>query len=206
MSAGEAAGTILERKIPFLVALGTLGAKARDEKLVLALIERMSPTELVTNTGMLEKLGMKSRPVLRAAFEKGLEKAAKSKKNTLKTTRAAETVKDEGLKAKLQNLQEKQIKAGGGVDGDDRDDARGFRVYGVKGGRALMLSLWQGGQQESYGVALCNRAVSARSRQGLETVRVVADGHGESEQFLQGLVGVGEAHRNASRLQADPFR
>ena len=60
MSAGEAAGTIMERQIPFLIAMGALGPKAKEPDLVLALIERMSPTELVTNTKMLEKLGIKT--------------------------------------------------------------------------------------------------------------------------------------------------
>src|SRR6267142_4248024 len=60
MSVQEAAGTILERKIPFLIAIGALGAKAKEPDLVLALISRMTPTELVTNTKMLEKLGVKT--------------------------------------------------------------------------------------------------------------------------------------------------
>lgn len=118
MSTIEAAGTILELRIPFLVAIGALGAKAKDPSLVLALIERMSPTELVTNTKMLEKMGIKTDPALRAAFEEGLKRAVKSKKATLKTTRAAENIEDEGLRSKMVELQEKQIQALGGVDGN----------------------------------------------------------------------------------------
>jgi hypothetical protein len=110
MNPQEAAGTILERKIPFLIALGALGAKAKEPDLVLALIERMSPTELVTNTKMLEKLGIKTVPSLRAAYQSAVERVGKSKKATFKTTRAAEAVQDEGLKAKLSSAQEKQIK------------------------------------------------------------------------------------------------
>lgn len=118
MSAQEAAGTIMECRIPFLVAIGALGAKAKDTDLALALIERMSPTELVTNTKMLEKLGVKTIPALRAAFEDGLKRAAKSKKTTLKTTRAAEQITDAGLKAQLNSLQEKQLQNLGGVEGN----------------------------------------------------------------------------------------
>jgi hypothetical protein len=109
MSSKEAAGTILERKIPFLIAHGALGNKIKDPDLVLALIERMSPTEVVTSTKMLEKLGVKEVPALRAAFEDALKRAAVSKKNVLKTTRAAEAIGDEKLKAKLHAVQEKQI-------------------------------------------------------------------------------------------------
>lgn len=109
MSAQEAAGTIIEKKLPFLVALGALGKKAKEVDLVLALINRMTPTELVTNTKMLERLGVKTNPALRGAFEQALAKSSTGKANVLKTTRAAEAIQDESLKAKLQGVQEKQL-------------------------------------------------------------------------------------------------
>ncbi len=118
MKPAEAAGAIQDHRIPFLVAMGALGKNAKEVDLVLALIERMSPTELVTNTKSLEKLGIKTNPVLRAAFEEALTKASKSKRATLKTTRAAENIADEGLKAKLSGLQEKQLQALGAVEGN----------------------------------------------------------------------------------------
>lgn len=117
MTPREAAGTILEKRIPFLIAMGAIGKKP-DTDLVLALIERMSPSELVTNTKMLERFGIKTVPALRAAYEQALGRAAKSKKNTLKATVAADAIEDEGLAEKLKALQEKQIKATGGIDGD----------------------------------------------------------------------------------------
>ena len=118
MSSAEAAGTIMEMKIPFLIARGALGAKAKEPDLVLALINRMSATELVTNTKSLESLGVKTNPALRGAFEQALAKASKSTKNVLKTTRAAEAVEDEILKEKLRGLQERQIKEFSGVEGN----------------------------------------------------------------------------------------
>lgn len=118
MSPVEAAGAIMKFKIPFLIASGALGAKMKETDLLLALIQRMTATELVTNTKMLEKLGMKNSPALRSAFDEAVAKAAKSKKNTLKTTQAVEAVSDEGLKDKLRALQEKQIAAAGGPDGN----------------------------------------------------------------------------------------
>lgn len=90
MSPIEAAGTITKMRIPFLIALGALEEKAKDVDLLLALIERMSSTELTTNIKMLEKLGIKTNPALRGAFEKAMEKASTSKQNTLKTTQAVE--------------------------------------------------------------------------------------------------------------------
>jgi hypothetical protein len=120
MSPSEAAGTILNRKIPFLIAKGALGAKAKDPDIVLALINQMSATELVTNSKMLQKLGVRTNPALRGAYEAALGKAGTSKQNTLKTSRAAEALsagEDDGLAEKLRALQEKQINALGGIDG-----------------------------------------------------------------------------------------
>jgi len=118
MSPAEAASAIMTRKIPFLIAMGALGTKAKEPDLVLALIERMSATELTTNVKMLEKLGIKTNPALRGAFDKAMEKAATSKKNTLKTTQAVDAVEDEGLKEKLRAVQKKQIAAAGGPEGN----------------------------------------------------------------------------------------
>lgn len=119
MDALTAAGAIIGYKIPFLVAQGALGKRATEPDLALALIERMSATELVTNTKMLERLGVKTNPALRGAYEAAIARAGKSKsKNTLKTTRAAQAMDDEGLKEKLHGLQEKQIAKMSGVEGN----------------------------------------------------------------------------------------
>jgi hypothetical protein len=61
MSVKEAAGTILNRKIPFLVAIGALGDKSKDPDLVMAMLEMMTPAEVVTNIKMLERLGVRWR-------------------------------------------------------------------------------------------------------------------------------------------------
>lgn len=111
MEPKEAAGTIMEWRIPFLIALGALGKKAKDPDLVLALINRMSSTELVTNTKMLERLGMNTNQALKGAYQEGLKKAQKSTKNILKTTRAAEALDNEELKANLRGVQEKQLQS-----------------------------------------------------------------------------------------------
>ena len=118
MSSLEAAGAILEQNIPFLIAQGALGKKVQDSALVLALIKRMTPSQLVTNTKMLERMGVKSNPALRGAYEEALERASKSTKNVLKATRAAEVLGDAELSAKLHNLQEKQLKKLAGVEGN----------------------------------------------------------------------------------------
>lgn len=105
-----AAGMILKRKVPFLVAKGALGARMKSEPLLLALIQRMSPTELATNARFLQKAGMETSPALRAAFEEAMEKATTSKKATLKTTKAAKATTGK-MQKKLRALQERQIDA-----------------------------------------------------------------------------------------------
>lgn len=117
MDAAEAGAAIMHYKIPFLIALGALEARAKETDLVLALINAMTPTEVVTNTKMLEKMGVKTNPALRGAFEEAITKASKSTKNVLKTSRAAEAVEDAGLKQKLQGLQDKQL-ASMSIDGN----------------------------------------------------------------------------------------
>ena len=118
LSPVEAAGAIMKYKIPFLVAAGALEQKARETDLLVALIGQMTATELTTNVKALEKLGMKTNPAVRGAFDQAMEKAATSKKNTLKTSKAVDAVSDEGLKEKLRGLQDKQIKAARRPEGD----------------------------------------------------------------------------------------
>lgn len=120
MTPEDAAAAIQKHKIPFLVAKGALGAKAKDPDVLLAIIQRMTPTELITNTKALERLGIRNVPALRAAFEEGLAKAAKSNKATLKTSKAAEALEDIDpvLSGKLKAVQEKQLDNLKGIEGD----------------------------------------------------------------------------------------
>lgn len=116
MTDADKASFLLKHKVPFLVVVGALGGKPSSD-VVMAMMEAMTPTEIVTNVKMLEKLGVKTIATLRATFEEKLEQAAKSKKSTFKTTRAAEAQTDVKLKEKLHGLQEKQMQAVGKVQG-----------------------------------------------------------------------------------------
>jgi hypothetical protein len=117
MTAVQAAGAIMKYNIPFLIIQGALGKRLQEPDIAMALIKSMSATELVTNIKLLEKLGMKTNPALRGAYEESLGKAAKSTKNVLKTTRAAEAIEDVKLKASLQGLQDRQLQ-NMGVEGN----------------------------------------------------------------------------------------
>lgn len=122
MTAGDAAAAITKYRIPFLIAQGALGKRIQEPDLALAVIERMTPTEVVTSTKLLERLGMKQNPALRGAYEKKLEEVAGSKKksNVLKTTRAAQALEksgDSALSEKLHGVQARQIQSMG-VEGN----------------------------------------------------------------------------------------
>lgn len=119
MSPQEAAGTILNRKIPFLIAVGALGGIKDKPDVILALIEAMSKAELINNTAALQRWGAMDNPALKAAYENGLTKEVKKEKvSTLKAGVAAAAVTDKKLAKKLEKVQEVQIDKKGGIEGD----------------------------------------------------------------------------------------
>lgn len=109
MSATEAAGTIIENRVPFLIAQGTMKKRMQDPDVLLALIQRMSATELMTHMKQLEKLGVRKNPALRGALDEALKKSTQDRNNVLKTTKAAEEVEDEELRVRLHAIQDKRV-------------------------------------------------------------------------------------------------
>ena len=119
MKPDEAAGTILNYKIPFLIAVGALGGIKDKTDIILALIEGMSKAELINNTAALKRWGVMENSTLKAAYDEGLtSEKKKGKVSTLKAGRAAEAVTDKKLKKKLERVQEEQIEKKGGIEGD----------------------------------------------------------------------------------------
>lgn len=112
----DAAGTILNSKIPFLVAVGALGGIKDKPDVILALIEQMTPAELINNTAAFERWGVFSNDTLKAAYDKGMAK--KGKVATLKAGKAAKAVKSKKVAKKLEQAQEKKIDQGKGIEGD----------------------------------------------------------------------------------------
>jgi len=105
----EVAGTITGRKIPFLMASGALGSRLKEPEILMAIIGAMSPAELTNNMTLLERLGIKKNPVLRAALESALMKSGRQSSGALKLSKAIESVEDEDLKEKLEAIQEKKL-------------------------------------------------------------------------------------------------
>lgn len=112
-TAQEIGGVIAQYNIPFLVARGALGKRLKEPDVLLAVIDRMSPTELVTNARALTKLGVQETSAVRGSMTQGLKRARKSKVNVLKTTQAAQALAkddpDDELVTQLEDLQERQL-------------------------------------------------------------------------------------------------
>lgn len=124
MPPDEAAGAILKYRIPFLIAIGALRT-IKEPDILLALIERMTGNELVTNSKLLERAGVMANPALRGAYEAALTRAKKSKKvDALKAGRAAEALEEQeqcsgGVMAgKLRALQAEKTRQLGTIEGD----------------------------------------------------------------------------------------
>lgn len=119
------AGAILKHNIPFEVVVGSV-PNIKHPDILLALIEGMTGNQIVTNSKMLEKLGVKNDPILNAAYQSALERATKDKRlNVLKAGVAAERVTLSAMSSRgnmaddLRNLQAKATtRQLGGIDGD----------------------------------------------------------------------------------------
>lgn len=114
----DMAGLIGRWKFPFLAVRGVLGGKLKDPDVLVAVMGRMSGPELVTNMKALERLGVKEVPAARAKLEEMLGKAVTKGGSALKAGVAAEAQEDEVLAGKLRGLQERQLDASKGIEGN----------------------------------------------------------------------------------------
>lgn len=119
MNPQEAAGTILNFKIPFLVAMGAVGGIKNKPDLIMALIDQTSGNELIGNTEMFRRLGVFDNPVLKSAFNSAVERAKKDKRvSTLKAGKASEKVGDKKTADKMKAVQAEKLEQLGGIEGD----------------------------------------------------------------------------------------
>jgi hypothetical protein len=112
----EKAEAIGKHKIPFRVAVAVLGEMTRE--ILEAIIERMSPQEVINNLGLLRRRGAFGNADLRALIELKLEEAkAGPRLSALKAEKAvAATGVSGSLREKLEEVADVQIKARGRID------------------------------------------------------------------------------------------
>ncbi len=109
----EQARLISEAKLPFRVALSVVSEMS--PAVLQALIERMTPQEVINSVGLLQRHGALANPDLKLMVDLKLEEARKSKKvSTFKAEAAMEAVGASGeLREKLEAVADEQIKAKG---------------------------------------------------------------------------------------------
>lgn len=116
MAPMEAAGAVLHHNIPFTVA-SCAGVNLDDPAMLIALVQNMSATELITAANQLSKLKAWKVGAVQDAFQEATGKAKTDKRaNVLKAQKAAETV--EGAREELAKVQEAAVESLRGINGD----------------------------------------------------------------------------------------
>lgn len=111
----EQARAIVEHRIPYRVAATVI--RQMTPTVLLALIERMSPQELINNLGALKRRGALDNPDLKALVDQKLEEAKTAKR--VSALKAEEAVKAAGvsgeIRRKLEDVADAQVKAKGRI-------------------------------------------------------------------------------------------
>jgi len=112
----EAAKLIVENKVPYTVAVGLV--EKITPSILVALIDAMSPQELINNVASLEEKGAMDNPDVKKLIQAKLGKAEKSKTvATLKskTAKATGRIKDEEVLKQLDKVADEQVKKSGTI-------------------------------------------------------------------------------------------
>jgi len=115
----DAAKMIVENKIPYTVAVGLV--EKITPTILVALINSMSPMEVINNMASLEEKGAMENEQTKALIQEKLKKAEKTKNvSTLKSKTAAKTgrIKDEAVLAQLDKVADAQVKKSGQISVD----------------------------------------------------------------------------------------
>lgn len=115
----DAAKLLVEYKIPYTIAVGMV--KKITPAVLIALVNNMSPMEIINNMASLEEKGANNNPELKALIKKKLAQAKKSKKvSTLKSKKAVKTgrIKDEEIIKEMDEVADAQVKKSGVISVD----------------------------------------------------------------------------------------
>lgn len=110
----EQAEIIHKHRIPYPVAVGAV--RKMLPSVMIALINNMTPSELVNNLNSIKKRGAFDNPEVKALIEKKLEKTkGYERASTLKAKVAADIVDDEETKKKLEEVVDTRVKKMGRI-------------------------------------------------------------------------------------------
>ncbi|MGF1527212.1 MAG: hypothetical protein ACFCBW_10515 [Candidatus Competibacterales bacterium] len=113
--AGVQAELIRRHRIPFTTAVGAL--KALSAEVVVALVEVMSPAEVINHLGMLQRQGLADDPAVKGAVEAKLHRAQGAVRvSAYKAKVAAEAAKvDAETRQRLDAVTDQQLKGAGRI-------------------------------------------------------------------------------------------
>ncbi len=111
----EQARAIVEHRIPYRVAVSAI--KQMTPTVLVALIDRMSPQELINNLGSLRRHGALDNPEVKALIEAKLEKAKTAERvSAFKAKKAIEAAGvGQDVARKLEAVTEAQVRAKGAI-------------------------------------------------------------------------------------------
>lgn len=114
-SPAEQAAIIVEHNIPYTVAVGAI--KQLTPTVLVALINSMSPQEIINNLKSLQTRGAMDHPDVKALIDQKLDKAANSDRVSAFKARVASDVAelDEATAAKLERVTNEQVKKRGAI-------------------------------------------------------------------------------------------
>ena len=114
-SGAEQAALIVEHNIPYTVAVGAI--KQVTPTVLVALINSMSPQEVINNLNSLKQRGAMDHPEVKALIDGKLEEAAKSDRVSAYKARVAGNVTelDAETAAKLEKVTDEQVKKRGKI-------------------------------------------------------------------------------------------
>lgn len=113
--AKEQAALIVEHKIPYRIAASVVSQMT--PAVLTALVETMSPQELINNVGSLQKRGAMDQPEVKRLIEEKLGQAKKAKRvSAFKAKEAAKAVEvDASIAEKLDAVTQEQLRAKGRI-------------------------------------------------------------------------------------------
>lgn len=122
MDAEVVAGTIRRERIPVMVCEGILGPRIQEPPILAAVLDLMTPAQMIKRRRALQRWGVHSVGATRGALTAATARAAKrGRKDTLLTaTVAAQALAedDAALAVELEALQEAQFQASPGIEGN----------------------------------------------------------------------------------------
>jgi len=116
------AGLIRQERIPVMVCEGSLGTRIQEPAILAAVLDVMTPAQTIKRRRALQRWGVQAVGATRGALTAATARAAKrGRKDTLLTaTAAAQAMADEdpALAVELAALQDAQLQAAPGIDGN----------------------------------------------------------------------------------------